>query len=42
MPIAQEIPMLLVARSALNAARDGEKDVSGYSCLRCGQNVPSQ
>ncbi|XP_024365337.1 protein DA1 [Physcomitrium patens] len=26
MPIAQEIPMLLVARSALNAARDGEKD----------------
>jgi hypothetical protein len=29
MPIEQEIPMLLVARSALNAARDGEKDVSG-------------
>lgn len=28
MPIEQEIPMLLVARSALNAARDVEKDVS--------------
>lgn len=31
MPILQEIPMLLVARSALNAARDNEKDVSGFS-----------
>lgn len=31
MPIEQEIPMLLVARSALNAARDGEKDVSGFA-----------
>lgn len=28
MRIDQEIPMLLVERSALNAAREGEKDVS--------------
>lgn len=32
MNIEQEIPMLLVERQALNAARDGEKDVSNVKC----------
>jgi len=41
MPIEQEIPMLLVERSALNAARDNEKDVSDLfiSILMSGQEI---
>lgn len=31
MPVDQEIPMLLVAREALNNAREAEKDVSSFS-----------
>lgn len=30
MPIAQEVPMLLVERTALNSARELEKDVSSF------------
>ncbi|XP_024399365.1 LIM domain-containing protein HDR3 isoform X2 [Physcomitrium patens] len=47
MPIEQEIPMLLVARSALNAARDVEKDGHTHSaetrglCLSEEQTITS-
>lgn len=42
MNIEQEIPMLLVERQALNAARDGEKDVSWAQKTRRNRQLHSK